>query len=119
MVTTGQQFESSTGPVTTGEKYAGPITASQSFGSSTSADQSVGSIASSQPAILAGTISADSIYVTYMPPAKMTEQQNVNVDVLPVSHNDANVSTGNTIVTGTNRLPGKEGMKLSAKSQMN
>ena len=121
---TGQPFavsstinQSSAGPITADGMSAGSIT-SQPFGSSITASQPVDSIASGQPAIIAGTISANSIIVTQMPPANITVDQNVNVDVLPVSHNDANVSKGNTIVTGTNSLPRKEGMKLPAKSQM-
>ena len=121
---TGQPFavsstinQSSAGPIRAGRMSAGSIT-SQPFGSSIIASQPVDSIASGQPAIIAGTISANSIIVTQMPPANITVDQNVNVDVLPVLHNDANVSKGNTIVTGTKSLPRKEGMKLPAKSQM-
>ena len=114
MIMTGQPLavsstinQSSAGPITAGGMSAGSI-----------ASQPVASIAGGQPAIIAGTISANSIIVTQMPPANITVDQNVNVDALPVSHNDANVSKGNTIVTGTNNLPRKEGMKLPAKSQM-
>ena len=118
MIMTGQPFnQSSAGPTTAGQMSAGSIT-SQPFGSSITASQPVDSSASGQPAIIAGTISANSINVTQMSPANITVDQNVNVDVLPVSHNDANVSKGNTIVTGTNSLQRKEGMKLPAKSQM-
>ena len=92
--------QSSAGPITAGGMSAGSIT-SQPFGSSITASQPVDSIASGQPAIIAGTISANSIIVTQMPPANITVDQNVN-----------------TVVTGTNSLPRKEGMKLPAKSQM-
>ena len=102
--------QSSAGPIIAGEICAGSITTSQPFGNPTTADQCVG-----QPAIIAGSISANSINVTYN---NITVDQNVNVDVLPVSHNDVNVSRENTIVTGAKSLPSNEGTKLQAKFQM-
>ena len=90
--------------------YAGCISTNQSFGSPTTADQSVG-----QTAIIAGSISANSINVTYMPPVNTTVDQNVSADVSAVPCKDPRE---NTIVTGANSLPSKEGKKLQAKSQM-
>ena len=95
--------------------FAGSITTSQSCGSPTTADQSVSSIESGQPAIIAGTIYANSINVAYN---TITVDQNPIGNILPVSCNDINVSKGNTIATRAKSLPHKEGIKLLAKYQM-
>ena len=99
--------KNSAGPIAAGEMYVGCISTSQQSGSSITAGQSVGG----QPSIIAGKIIAKTITVNNMPQASITADQNVNAVVQPVSDN---VSRGNTIVTGANRLPSKEG-KLWAK----
>ena len=102
----------STGLFKAGEMCVGYISTSQQSGSFVTAGQSVGLIAGGKPSIIAGKIVANSITVNNMLQSNITGDQNVNPDVQPVSHNDANVSRGNTIATGANSSLRKEGTKL-------